>query len=1378
MPQQPVPMTLVMQRGPHLNRSFPVDKDQLVIGRDASVDIVIDNREVSRHHARLSRRGNQWIIEDIGSSNGTFVNGKRISGPVVLAPGSQVGLGPDVILGAQSTAPAHAAAASQSRGGVGGLGWGIVGAVAVLVAILLIGGGAAAYFLLLNPPTISLPSLELSGMAAPSEGPVVTLNEPAAGSRVGSGATLLVFATARDAQKVTRLDLWINDTLVTQQASPAPEGVTPLSLVYQWTPTEAGVHYVLVRAYDSTGVTGESPLVAVTVSGDSAQPLETLHMVQPGDTVDSLAAQMGVSAADVRAANPSVGADVAPGQMVVLPAPKAGGASQPGAAPGSAPAPPPAKPGGAAGAAGAGPAVLGPPPPPPANAALTAPTLIGLQAADCKVTVAWQDNGEGEDGFGVLRASLGQPGFQLLKPMVGKLEGTGKQQQFIDTVPGPGSYVYTVVAGTAAGAQARSNPHTIVVPPTAGCVEPPSYKQVVFQPLQVQAGKYNSLDMYFDVGNHIYRRVPAKGHLSPGDWSGSQQTVLAPAYLKPGDPLVLTVTGEGRAGKVSEALGSFSRSFAVTELTADRQWQDQVAATGFDVTYRLWMESVIWGQSTNKQMPPPSNLRLATTAAELDVVPGCAPAKCNPKASRSLVWDWAGDPALVDGYLLLRSYKCGGKETHSTDVVVRQSVKGRIMPAGSEPAGCAASYQVSAFGPAGVSPPSQTLEVAAAVQPAANVAVAFDKFGVNGVLSGSGTVQVAFQANDQLVKSANVMLPSMSAQPGDQILEMSRQFLDGRAPNNQVVLGLVAGDSLQIGFIAQVGDSSCTAQQIVSLKPGETWAQYEGRDVTLKSSDGKCEAQVRIGQSSQPLSADESKPNADIGVMDIVFVGEGAYAVLKNVGPDPLPHHHLQVVARWRLRREVAGSSLGELVDERLESTQTVLWPANADQLVLKVAEPNSPRRFLDGSSAGDLVQYLSVDGKPVDFDGGVGSMSSSYMKLPMGYGCLNDEDCRSGHCAAGKKCAYRNGVGEAGDYCHHDEQCGSGLCICPDGWEGGSGLCKGWEQFTLFGPNGTCSAQFEDGYNCTDDKDCISGNCADDKLCAPEDGTGIVGDYCHHDNHCQTGLCLCPDGWEGGSGFCKGWENFSADGSHGTCSEALVDGATCTEDKDCDSGYCADGEKCAPKDGTGSEGDYCHHDNQCYSGSCDCPGDDVRVMGAKSFCPDWKSFTSTIHGVCRAFALNGDSCLRDEQCDSGYCADGKKCAPKDGTGQVGDYCHHDNQCASGMCDCPGDDIRVMGAKTFCSDWEAFTANFHGVCRSLNANGDGCTRDEQCESGYCADGKKCAPEDGTGGEGDYCHHNNHCQTRVCDCPDGTDWLGFCNGWKDFTATDHATCQVY
>jgi pSer/pThr/pTyr-binding forkhead associated (FHA) protein len=55
-----------------------VDLEELVIGRSTHCGVSLADRFLSRQHARLFREGDDWLIEDLGSRNGTFVNGRRI----------------------------------------------------------------------------------------------------------------------------------------------------------------------------------------------------------------------------------------------------------------------------------------------------------------------------------------------------------------------------------------------------------------------------------------------------------------------------------------------------------------------------------------------------------------------------------------------------------------------------------------------------------------------------------------------------------------------------------------------------------------------------------------------------------------------------------------------------------------------------------------------------------------------------------------------------------------------------------------------------------------------------------------------------------------------------------------------------------------------------------------------------------------------------------------------------------------------------------------------------------------------------------------------------------------------------------------------------
>jgi FHA domain len=88
---------VVIREGAGAGSEHPVD-GELILGReDGSADLVIDDPGVSRCHARLITDAGGVIVEDLGSSNGTYVNGERISGPVEVATGDEVQLGATVL---------------------------------------------------------------------------------------------------------------------------------------------------------------------------------------------------------------------------------------------------------------------------------------------------------------------------------------------------------------------------------------------------------------------------------------------------------------------------------------------------------------------------------------------------------------------------------------------------------------------------------------------------------------------------------------------------------------------------------------------------------------------------------------------------------------------------------------------------------------------------------------------------------------------------------------------------------------------------------------------------------------------------------------------------------------------------------------------------------------------------------------------------------------------------------------------------------------------------------------------------------------------------------------------------------------------------------
>jgi hypothetical protein len=89
---------LVMSQGPQPGQTFILDQDHITLGRDPGNDIVIGDPQVSRQHARIKCQDELTVIEDLGSTNGTFVNGMRLTGPHTLANSDVIGLGDVVTL--------------------------------------------------------------------------------------------------------------------------------------------------------------------------------------------------------------------------------------------------------------------------------------------------------------------------------------------------------------------------------------------------------------------------------------------------------------------------------------------------------------------------------------------------------------------------------------------------------------------------------------------------------------------------------------------------------------------------------------------------------------------------------------------------------------------------------------------------------------------------------------------------------------------------------------------------------------------------------------------------------------------------------------------------------------------------------------------------------------------------------------------------------------------------------------------------------------------------------------------------------------------------------------------------------------------------------
>lgn len=88
---------LVVTDGPLIGVVVPLGTAPVTIGRAPDNTLVVDDDYASSHHAKIYQADGRWIVEDTGSTNGTWIDRNRIVGPAVLEPGSTLRIGRTVL---------------------------------------------------------------------------------------------------------------------------------------------------------------------------------------------------------------------------------------------------------------------------------------------------------------------------------------------------------------------------------------------------------------------------------------------------------------------------------------------------------------------------------------------------------------------------------------------------------------------------------------------------------------------------------------------------------------------------------------------------------------------------------------------------------------------------------------------------------------------------------------------------------------------------------------------------------------------------------------------------------------------------------------------------------------------------------------------------------------------------------------------------------------------------------------------------------------------------------------------------------------------------------------------------------------------------------
>ncbi len=235
----------------HTGQVFHLGQEPVTIGRQDDNTIVLADRQASRHHATIFWQAGGFVIQDMGSANGTFVNERRIAAPQPLRDGHVIRMGntvfdvqlPPVAAGPYDTLAAYPVAAGPAKRSP------LMIILAILLAGIVIVGLAIAAILLLS-----------GGRAAE---PVVTIQSPMKGAEITVNQETLLQATATGAQDITQLEIMVDNVLVDMSPSPLPEGNATLSITLPWTFTQVGAHTVSAIAYTASGKISEEASVTV-----------------------------------------------------------------------------------------------------------------------------------------------------------------------------------------------------------------------------------------------------------------------------------------------------------------------------------------------------------------------------------------------------------------------------------------------------------------------------------------------------------------------------------------------------------------------------------------------------------------------------------------------------------------------------------------------------------------------------------------------------------------------------------------------------------------------------------------------------------------------------------------------------------------------------------------------------------------------------------------------------------------------------------------------------------------------------------------------------------------------------------------------------------
>lgn len=255
----------------HTGQVCPLTRERTTIGHQADNTLILADRKVARHHATITWHDGVFVLRDLGSASGTYVNGQRIAEPQPLRHADTLRLGDTNII-VHLTPSAQVAPAPASR-------------VSTLMPIILGIGAAGLLILCLAVATLLVQPLLRKDQAT------VIIQAPGEGARFSVGEEVIVQATAAGAGNLTRLELYVGETLVGIATSPETKGSPSLTARGPWIAGAEGRHVVSATAYTTNEESSGSASVEFTVVAVPSPPTPDTTPASPTPSPSSTPTQ-------------------------------------------------------------------------------------------------------------------------------------------------------------------------------------------------------------------------------------------------------------------------------------------------------------------------------------------------------------------------------------------------------------------------------------------------------------------------------------------------------------------------------------------------------------------------------------------------------------------------------------------------------------------------------------------------------------------------------------------------------------------------------------------------------------------------------------------------------------------------------------------------------------------------------------------------------------------------------------------------------------------------------------------------------------------------------------------------------------------------------